>query len=217
MNFTFHWRTVSLLSETSFFQRKNLVGIFSSFYCPCYGVYCSHLPVQQVPDRNKYLAIWPEWQCIWLRWQGDGSRVAAVVVSGRPRAATFSTHPVPADSNTPQDTAGPVGEAGSTSVKAYFIKGKYCADFEDGGKKCDKESRDSEGERSAPGAIGDILLQPVSFSRDHDGFGISLELMERVTSEQIFTLQHVTDTSPGQVDISWSTATCGETCGGGLS
>lgn len=38
-----------------------------------------------------------------------------------------------------------------------------------------KNTKVSEGERGAPEAVGDILLQPVSFGRDHNGVGISLE------------------------------------------
>lgn len=34
---------------------------------------------------------------------------------------------IPTDSQ--QNIADPIREAGSTSVKAYFRKGKYCADF----------------------------------------------------------------------------------------
>lgn len=58
-------------------------------------------------------------------------------------------------------------------------------------RKNPKNTKVNEGERGTQGAVGDILLQPVSFERNHDGFGISLELMERITPEQIFTLQHV--------------------------
>lgn len=65
-----------------------------------------------------------------------------------------------------------------------------------------KNTKVSEGERGTPGAIGDIFLQPVSFRRHHDSFGISLELMERITPMQIFTLKYMEDPSPEQVDTS---------------
>lgn len=69
-------------------------------------------------------------------------------------------------------------------------------------RKNPKNTKVIERERGTPGAVGDILLQPVSLGRDHDGFGISLELMERIIPEQIFTLQHVEGPSTGQVAIS---------------
>lgn len=42
----------------------------------------------------------------------------------------------------------------------------------------------------------------MSFGGDHDGLDISLELMERITPEQIVTLHHVEESNLGQVDIS---------------
>lgn len=78
------------------------------------------------------------------------------------------------------------------------------------GKSVRKNPKNTE-EKGTPGALGDILLQPMSFGGDHDGLDISLELMERITPEQIVTLHHVEESNLGQVDISWSAATCGET------
>lgn len=119
--------------------------------------------------------------------------MATVVVSVEGLGLPLSGHSqfllIPTDPQ--QDMAEPIREAGSTSVKAYFRKGKYCADLKNEGKsvrKHPKNTKVNEGEPGIPGAVGDILLQPVSFGRNHDGFGISLELMERITPEQIFTL-----------------------------
>lgn len=69
------------------------------------------------------------------------------------------------------------------------------------GKSVRKNPKNTE-EKGTPGAVGDILLQPMSFGGDHDGLDISLELMERITPEQIVTLHHVEESNLGQVDIS---------------
>lgn len=104
-----------------------------------------------------------------------------------------------------QNIAEPNREAGNTSGKHTLEKENIVQTLKNGEKsvrKNPKNTKVSEGERGTPGAVGDILLQPVSFGRDYDGFGISLELMERITPEQIFTLQHVEDPNTEQVDIS---------------